>query len=203
MNADALEADGLETHNQNLSTKNEIPFSLRDFGEIPKGFIPVYILVSKESLQHVADNGFRVEDNRMNGRQQKLEEIFNQTAQDMGVGVDRTKRVFAFPRRPDRFNVGLSYDPKKSVIVEAMIDPKMQNAVVAEGEYYTEADSYLEGFGLEAARSYAKSYWETAKPLSEYLKEGHDGSEGDYGDFNLPEILIPENIPTSRMRVVK
>ena len=185
----------------NNENTHNIPFSLRELGEIPEGFVPVFIVINRESMDHIANNGFRTQDNRGNARNQQAEELFQQSAQEHDMTVfDRTKCVFAYPRHPSRIGYGLGYEEDKHVIIEAYIDPK--TALVANGDNFSEAATRLEyNKNVRSAKDYADSYWENAKPLEQYVQEGHAGQMDDYDDFTFPEVLIMDDIPTSRLKV--
>lgn len=173
----------------------------REFREVPEGFVSVFIQVSRRRLERCAKRGLRIEDNSRNELNHELERIFIEERKRAGKSVDRTQCVFAYPRGPDKIRYPLSFDPKEDILLEAKIDP--ETAIVANGEYYTEAGFVLGGIGgKSSAREWAKSYWEESKSLRQYFDEGHDGSEDDYGDFTFPEVLIPVDIPVTRLRVV-
>jgi len=170
--------------------------------EIPEGFVPLYISIRKESLDFVKQNGFRVRDNRRKGGAFELEQIFSQTGKEMGIKVDRTNCVFAYPRTPDKVRLSLPFDKNKNVLFQVQVNPK--DCLVADGSYVTEASFRMDlASGLETSRAWAKSYWETAKPLSEYLSERHTGKKSDYQDFEFPEVLIPADIPPERIKVIE
>ena len=170
--------------------------------EIPKGFVPLYVSIRKESLDFVKLNGLRVRDNRMKNGAPELEQLFSQTGKEMGIKIDRTSCVFAYPRTPDKVKLSLSFDKEKDVLLQIQADPK--DCLVADGVCYSEAGWRMSlTDGLEVARAWAKSYWETAKPLNEYLSERHTGKGGDYDDFEFPEVLIPTDIPPERIKVVE
>lgn len=169
--------------------------------ETPENFVPLYISIRKESLDFVRQNGFRVEDNQMAKRSPILEEIFSQVGGEMGSKIDRTRCVFAHPRTPDTTGFGLSFDESEDVLIQVLVNPK--DCVVANGEYYTEAGFQMSrSDSKEEIRTYAKAYWETVKPLEKYLEEEHTGEAGDFLDFVFPEVLIPSNIPTDRIKIL-
>lgn len=189
-----------------------IPPALKEFGEIPSGFVSVYIQVPREKLTLYDKYGARKEDIesiRENSFFDDREKIFSEERVKAGQQVDRTSCVFAYPRHPKHIRGGLEFNPDEDVVVEAKIDPK--TAIVVDGDYVGEASRYyndknagLPTFGgIETVRRWAKGYWKEAKPLLQYLEERHNSSEYDYTeDFSFPEVLIPDNIPPSRLRVV-
>ena len=144
--------------------------------------------------------GVKIKNNAMKSKQPVLERIFDEEAGKIGVGVGRTRCIFAYPRNPESIHNRLGFDPRTDILVEAMINS--ETAMVANAEYYTEAASRLE-MGENAAREWAKIYWQEVKPLRQYLAEGHSGSEDDDSDFAFPEVLIPEDIPVTRLRIAK
>lgn len=152
----------------------------------------------KIGLLHVANHGFRTIDNQAKKRKDGLEGIFEEARKKTGVEVSRARCVFAYPRRPEQIRYGMTFNTHKQILVEAKVNPK--NSVVANGECYSEASDRLDS--PLSAQGWASEYWETAKPLKQYMAEGHDGSDDDRTDFNFPEVLIPENIPTDVLRVV-
>jgi hypothetical protein len=185
----------------NIQQKVEIPFSLREIGEIPKSFVPVYLTVRSESLNHIAENGLRIGDNQMTKDAPEEEAIFSQAAKEAGVNIDRTRCVFAYPRHPDKLQMSFSPDPKR-ILLEAWIDPNSE-VLVADAETYTTAVSKMGYANSEdSVAETAQTYWTDAKIFKNYLNEKHTGDENDK-DFRIPEVLIPYDIPTSRIRVAK
>lgn len=171
--------------------------------EIPENFVPLYISIRKESLDFVRQNGFRVEDNQMAKRNPEVEKIFSQVGREMGFTIDRTKCVFAYPRNPDAIR-HTYYDKNRDILVQVLVDPK--NCIVAEGDHYAGAVSALMSRlsppNEEEAKACAEAYWGTTEPLERYLQEGHVGEWEDLKDYNFPEVLIPSNIPTDRIKIV-
>jgi hypothetical protein len=182
--------------------KAEIPFALREFGEIPEGYVPLYVRIKKTSLDFVAENGLRVEDNQRDKRASSLEKMFREEREKRGIEVDRGKCVFAFPRLPHLMRSPLSFNDD-FVLLEIMVDPK--KCLVADGEEITEADRErdlsTQVLDDKWARMHAETYWEESKTLNEYLAENHLGKMNDYDDYGMPEVLIPFDIPTSRIKV--
>jgi hemoglobin-like flavoprotein len=173
-----------------------------DSPEIAKEFVPLYVSIRKESLDFVKQNGLRVMDNRMKNGAPELEQVFSQTGKEMGIKIDRTSCVFAYPRTPDKVKLSLISNKEKHVLLQVQADPK--DCLVADGVYYSEAGWRMSlTNGLEETRAWAKSYWEIAKPLNEYLSERHTGKKSDYDDFEFPEVLIPTDIPPERIKVVE
>lgn len=76
----------------------------------------------------------------------------------------------------------------------------------------------LEDNNNEGAKDWVRKYWQSAKPLQEYLKEQakidekhqrliktkeideDEPKENAFG-FNFPELLIPYEIPTNQIKV--
>lgn len=164
----------------------EVPASLKDFSEVPEGYISVYIQIDRGSLNHVAQNGLRIEDNKIGTKAPEIEKIFKDVARELGVKFDRTKCVFAYPRQPATIIETFGFDKENEVLTEAKIDPR--KCLVADASLYTEAAEKLrsglsveeaktkstERFrvisGEEVARDWAKSYWESAISLDEYIR---------------------------------
>ncbi|KKT34249.1 MAG: hypothetical protein UW22_C0083G0003 [Candidatus Gottesmanbacteria bacterium GW2011_GWB1_44_11c] len=182
----------------------EVPASTdslpREFREVPGGYVSVFIAVPREKADEYGKEGIKIKNNAMKSKQPVLERIFDEEAGKIGVGVGRTRCIFAYPRNPESIHNRLGFDPRTDILVEAMINS--ETAMVANAEYYTEAASRLD-MGENAAREWAKIYWQEVKPLRQYLAEGHSGSEDDDSDFAFPEVLIPEDIPVTRLRIAK
>lgn len=176
-----------------------LPKVLKEFGEIPGGYESVFITISKESIDHVAENGLRIKDNRMTGKRARIEELFKEAADERGIVTDRTNCIFAYPRKSEVG--GIIRLREGGIVLEAKIDPN--KAVVANAEAFTEAGEDL-SYGSEYAKDWAVDYWENSMPFSEYLAEGiGQEEEYDYRDFTFPEVLIPESIPLKRLKVVE
>lgn len=184
------------------SSEIEIPLGLREFGEIPGGYVSVYIVIKKERLnQIIEEGGILIRGNKRNEILPKLEEIFKEEGKKYRFGVDRIKCVFAYPRPLGQIRLHLHFDPGKQVILEAKIDPN--TAIVANGEFYTQAGEELCAGTEERAKNFANLYWETAKPLVQYLSERHNGSDNDFlNDFLFPEVLTPSDIPSSHLKLI-
>ncbi len=176
---------------------NSLP---REFREVPGGYVSVFIAVPREKAGKYGKEGIKIEDNAMKSKQPILERIFAEEAGEIGVSVRRTRCIFAYPRNPESIHNRLGFDPRTDILVEAMINSG--TAMVANAEYYTEAASRLD-MGEDAAREWAKIYWQEVKPLRQYLAERHSGSEDDDSDFTFPEVLIAEDIPVTRLRIAK
>lgn len=80
--------------------KVEIPQSLRELGEIPQGFVPVYIGIDPESVDHVAEYGLRTHDNRWFGRNAQVEGYLDDAGRRMNAKILRTECVYAYPEDP-------------------------------------------------------------------------------------------------------
>jgi len=191
---------GLEINAQVSEVKQETPFTLREYGEIPKGYVPLYIAVNKDRLGYVAENGFRVIDNQsIKKHGNKIEEIFIKAGNKYHLKVSRTNCIFASPRPPHQTKRGLSFREKEHALFGVMIDPA--DCIVVEGEYFTEASADLVSRTMAEER--AGDYWESKKTLKEYISEGHDGSDDDWDDYQFPEVLIPFDIPTTMIKLVE
>ncbi|EKD53106.1 MAG: hypothetical protein ACD_61C00152G0002 [uncultured bacterium] len=181
----------------------EIPFALREYGEIPEGYVPVYVVIDRKSLQYVAGNGLRVEDNQIGKKHPDLEKIFNEVNKEWTKPIERTRCVFAYPVHPSQAKLSKSYDPERHVIIEAMVDPNNVRTYVADSEYYTMAFERMIGIdGIPSldweadVRDSAERYWASAISLSEYLRGKKEG------EYTSAEILIQDDIPTSRLKLV-
>jgi len=199
-----MSTEGSPTETDRASTSNEtekVPPTLQEFREVPKDFVSVFIVVSKRRLDQIAREGLKAEDigSRMAFRNPKLEQIFKEAATAAGSAVDRTQCVFAYPKPPETIKFGMSFNPAEQVVLEAKIDPS--NAVVANGEVYTEASWALSRGDEDGAKSWAELYWREAKPLTEYREEIHRSGEDDHHDFTFPEVLIPKDIQTDRLKL--
>lgn len=174
----------------------------QDLEEIkqPPNTVAVFIILPKEKLAEVLSQGLSIEKNQRIKRNPRLEKIFSDIGTSVGISFIRTSCLFAYPRRPERIKFGLGFDPQKKIILEAKIDSS--DAMVSEGELYTEADFALHSGNEQRAVELAREYWKVSIPFEKYLKEGHDGSQNDLSDFNFPEVLIRENIPSARLRVL-
>lgn len=185
-------------------TQSKIPFALREFGEIPKGYVPVYIVIDRESLQHVADYGLRREDNRVAKKFPELTEIFSEEYKEWTFPLDRTECVFAYPKRPEEISEGLGYNPERDVLLEAMIDPNSVRTYIADGSIFTEAlartsaDPTKRSPGWkDSVKRSAESYWRSVMRFADYKKKVADGMD----EYNFPEVLM-DDVPTNRLRVV-
>ncbi len=187
-------------YSDNNSGENT-PFTLLEYGEVPEGYVPLYISVKKESVDHISKLGFRVSDNQSEQRHGKIEEIFQIAGERNGSGINRDRCVFAIPRPPHQIKMGLTFDADKEVLFEVMVDPI--RCLVVDGESFTEASSCLDQNDGEGAEDWADKYWRNSKKLVDYILEGHDGGDEDGDDFQFPEVLIPDDIPTSRIKLVK
>lgn len=200
METDTEEIDSIEKNNLHSV---DIPFALREFGEIPDGYVPVYIVIEKSSLQHVADYGLRSVDNRMIEKFPELSRIFEEVKSDWTIGVDRTKCVFAYPKHPNEISEGLGFDPETDVLLEAMIDPEDTRTCVADGSIVTEELARMSWRDLKkpgwesGTRASADSYWRSLMTFREYTKRVENGMD----EYQFPEVLTSD-IPTSRLRVV-
>jgi hypothetical protein len=189
----------LPTESSTDSKQKEIPLTLREYGEIPKAYVPVYIVVDKDRLDLVGEHGLRTTDNQMGENNPELEEIFEKVAQEKNIRASRLNSVFAYPKSPDKIAGGMSFDDENQVLLEAKIDPS--TALVVDGSNYTEAGEDLRHGNENGARVWAKSYWEQYISLSNYRARGFADEKSDV--FSFPEVLIPEDIPTSRLKVVE
>jgi hypothetical protein len=183
------------------SNEGEIPLPLREYGEIPKGYVPVYLRVNIESLDHISRVGLRTIDNRASDRNETLERIFEEARiKSNGITVTRKECIFALPRHPQFITYGLPFWEGTHTLLEAMVDPS--ECIVVDGELFTEAGFALANGDEKNAEEEASDYWSGRKALTSYLAEGHDGNWEDYSDYNFPEVLIPRDIPTSRIRLI-
>lgn len=170
----------------------------REFKETPRGFVSVFTAVPRETVDGIAAQGLKVEFNQAQKKSQ-IEEMLEQQAKLQGIKVSRLRCLFAYPRNPQYITSRLTFDPGRELLIEALVDPN--SALVADHEYFTEASERLSRYSAGNAQPWIESYWKNSKPLSVYLSENHTGDEEDYDDFNFPEVLIPGDIPPSRLRV--
>lgn len=172
-----------------------IPNTLKEFGELPSGYVPVCVDIELKNLDHVGAVGLRVEDNRMCVVNPALERIFFDEGQKLNIGHNRTKCVFAYPVKPDQVRYGLRFDPSK-IRLEVMIDPT--GVLVADGELYTESKIKLRKGEQTRAIEIAGKYWSESMPLKDYLRERE---KEDFVDYSFPEALIPQNIHPDHIRI--
>jgi hypothetical protein len=188
--------------------RNEIPSVLREFGEIPEGCASAWIVVSKERLKEISTTGIQRGRNIRAGRNQRLEELFQEEADELGITVSRTDCVFATPLPPEQMRCGYSGLYQESVVLEVKVGQARDTEIlVADGEAYTEAASWLqEGhYDEEEAREWANQYWSTARPLQTYLAEQRIMEaeaiiENPYS-FVIPELLIPQDISRDYLKI--
>lgn len=184
-----------------LALSQRIPPELKEYKEIPEGYVPLYIVLNNESIDHVAKVGFRVLDNRSIERHgEEYENLFLDAGKKLKIKVNRTNCVFAYPRKPDQLRESFGFDEENQILVEVMVDPK--SCLVAEASRFTDAGFALDHHDYKWAKVKADGYWKESMPLAEYLNEEHKGDLDDYEDFAFPEVLISEDIPIGRIRVV-
>lgn len=186
--------------NKRLEGGNEAYFNTpKEFGDIPKGFVSVFIVANKSSLRHISEFGFRVSDNRMADKSGDLEKLFSESPSKKSVATKRTQCIFAYPRHPEMLrDAVVSFDPTTDVLIEAKIDP--ESAVVVDGADYTEAAARFHEKNLESVQSWVEHYWNNSKKFKDYLV---DSNTLDTDCFISPEVLINEDIPANRIRVLK
>jgi hypothetical protein len=187
------------SHTTWKNEKVEVPFTLRELGEIPKSFIPVYVGVDPESLSFVGENGLKAEDNRR--EQDPAETYIKEVGDRMGITINRTKCVFAYPEKPNN----VAYQ-SNGVLLEVWVDPN-SNILVADtddiGEVLSELHSSHPIKSREFLAEDIEDYWRNAKPFKDYLHEKHNNGAGSANSYMAPpELLIPYDIPTSRIRVL-
>lgn len=195
---------GEETSLEGVVGNREIPFTLREYGEIPEGYVPVYIVIDKESLQYVADHGLRRDDNRVAKKFPELSEIFTEEYREWSFPLDRTECVYAYPRRPEEIREGLGFDPETDVLLEAMIDPNSVRTYVGDGSIFSEAAATTSRYGNKrnsgwknSMKQSAENYWKSVMSFAEYKKRVEAGMK----EYNFPEVLM-DDVPTNRLRVV-
>lgn len=227
--SDTTEIEDPQYQEDGTETTQEIPLSLREFGEIPANYVSAFIQIKKTSLNHVAKYGFRTLDNQMMKNALESERIFQQEATRLGIKFDRSKSIFAYPMRPDEMVESLGFDPKEDMLLEVKVDPK--KCLVADAGYVgaiydnlrseiktrEEADrenarlaeagvQHRVQSGEESAGRNAKKYWETAMFFDEYIRRGwnkpFNSEEHVFEAPGFPEVLISENIPTNFIRAI-
>lgn len=158
----------------------------------------VYRIVKKEAVEELLKEGIKVKNNKMEAVSAEMEEIFKTKALEAGIDIDRTKCIYAFPDDPRKEgHAWLGVDEDEAVIeIEMDLNSK---AIVCDGEYYTESSVALRRGDREQANSWAQTYWENAVPLKSYLENQRDA---DSNYFSMPEILIPQDIPSQKIRLL-
>ena len=161
----------------------------------------LYRYVSIETLPQVSSQGIHDEDTPLGNPE--VENIFSDAAKSLGIGFDRRNAIIAYPRHPSQLkSQDINQATKLNVaLVEITVDPGI-NAIVVDSARFDEVAARLARDERQNAFDFAQEYWEKAKTLQEYMSESHHGAENDFGDFEIPEVLIFEPIPNNRIKVV-
>lgn len=159
----------------------------------PVGYVTLYRIAKRQDIEQIKKEGFPKENNHVEDLGREIEELFNEKASERGINIDRTDCVYAMPRNPIGLN--LNYDVlDDEVVVEIFVNPT-NDILVGEGEDFTQACIRLNDGFRNNALSYIDQYWDDSKTLQQYLNEGYVGEGEEEGDFQMPEILIPRDIP--------
>lgn len=159
--------------------------------------------------------GIKVTDSKRE-KDSKLEQIFDEEAEKAGINIRRRQCVYATPLSPEKSQY--KFTGNGDVVLEIKIDGSFDDILVADAErYYLASDRLMVEFSdnENSAREAAETYWKDAVPLKRYIEEQrivdeeNKGTQYDYKntfppnafDFTTPEILIPENIPATRIKV--
>lgn len=196
---------GTEAKDDFYSSRN-IPSLLKDFGEVPSGYVSLFIEIPWRYIGHIAIHGLRIEDNQMLTRKPVLEEIFKRVGEKYGAKVNRTSCIFAYPRNPDQTDHHVKRDPSIDSLVEIKVDA--ERCIVVDGNHYTEAGFLLDPhWGSEdknVVKGLAEFYWEESLSLIDYLRRTSKGTDiGEFDDFRDPEVLIPFDVPVGHIRIVE
>ena len=158
-----------------------------EFREIPKNSVSVYTHVPNEDTPLIIRDGLLVKRNRRIALYPEIERIFSEESRHGRARIDRSKCVFAFPDLHY-----MTHDPLRERIVESWVNPK--KVWVADYDLFTQAagnDSYT----IEQKRELARMYWERTMRLSDFLNRGSP-------QIDIPEVLIPFNIPPQKIRLI-
>jgi hypothetical protein len=196
---------------------------LKEFKEVPEGYVSVFTVVDKKDLDEIASEGLLTEKNLVTQRHlSTVETLFDQIAREKGIGLTRTTSIFAYPRHPLHMQNIFQFDTDTQALLELKVDPK--KAIVTDMATYNQATNIIRTIEEynpltdplvrkpleteEDAREWAEDYWSKAKRLDVYLGEGHKGYRVGSGpndktlDYEFPEILIGENVPPGSIREV-
>lgn len=156
----------------------------------------VYIVVPKNKLKTITQEGLKINKNESLSRNYDLELIFKDLAKNyMSNGLDRTNCIFAYPVDPRSMKLGGLKSDVDSVVLKTVIDAK--KAVVANGTLVSDAwDAYDSG-DMESAQYYAERYWQQTTSLKQYLESDRETTI-EYS----PEVLIFEDIDPTKIEVV-
>ncbi len=198
--------EGVET---GITTPLEFPPLVNDlpkeFGEKPQGYATVFVVVKGEIATEIAKSGLKVGLSSVVTKNEETEEIFEEARKESAVPVSRQQCNFAYPRQLDQLS-HLPFNVREDILIEALVDP--EKCWVTSMEDYSEARLRMDDgkLDIDGAKLFAETYWEEAERLSDYLKKGYTGDK-NYSeryrsfDFTFPEVLIPDDIPPSRMRL--
>jgi hypothetical protein len=178
----------------------DIPEELQNI-EIPRGYVILYTRVPLEALDSIIENGLDVSWNkRKTGKNSELEKIFSESAREHNLEkYDRTQVIFAELDR-EGINVGMALKKRNAHVLQIAVDPR--DLIVVDGDEYTFASQELSRGMPGKIKKIADDYWDGAKPLKEILELRYVG-EITPGDMENLEVLIPYNIPVSRITLVK
>lgn len=183
-----------------LIRKSNRSHSLKEFGEVPKGYESAFFYVKNEYLDKLGQTGVTPDMNTMSdrakeesaGKSYNVEEVFEEVRLQQDISASRLTCQFAFATEQEAIDNSFGFDPEEYTLIEAKIDPK--KARVADGELLGKANMY----GNEAtARTFAEEYWERSVSLADYLNGDHD-----LPDNGFTEVLAPGEIPAGNMRIV-
>lgn len=178
----------------------DVPVSLKEFGEIPDSFRSTFFYVRNDKLPQLAETGVTTEMNTIYERAAEtvadrgynVEDIFEDKRRELGIENSRITCQFAFATEQEAEENGFRFDPENYTLIEAKIDP--EKARVADGEIYGKANMYG---NKDTAKTFANEYWERSVTLAEYLSGNHDLPNNGF-----TEVLAPGEIPTDHLRIV-
>lgn len=169
-----------------------VPKELLDIQEWPDNLVPVYTVVTRENLESIRDLGLLVSKN--NAKRWQIAVIFEQERPERFTS-GRLDCIYARPKAPHQI-LALENLKKGKPFLEILIDPT--RALVADTALIDDSMNNTNPGMINRARELAKVYWAQCIPFPDYQKLGKQSRSRL---FRNPEVLIPEDIPPSRIRV--
>lgn len=156
----------------------------------------VYIVVPKNKLKTISEEGLKTSKNESLDRNYDLELIFKRSAKNyMTGGSDRTNCIFAYPVDPRSLELGGLKSDIDTVVLKTTVDAK--KVVVANGAFVSDAWDAYNSDDMETAQYYAEKYWQQTISLKQYLESDRETTI-EYS----PEVLIFEDIDPTKIEVV-